>query len=184
MPCYSCHYNCTVTVYTSALCYNYIMPVNDANNLRVAKVTCLQGIHLTPASSWWSQLCDLVWLHCSSVVSDPLHDTSSIRIGPHPWPKKAPLSATESIIVNIMKDKKCPTSSCCKCKNCIQVDEYPNFPHTTLAAWLFQPSSHTVPHFPDMNTCTVPFHKCRRLINLISPSSVPSVCMEEDLYPK
>ena len=51
--------------------------------------------HLTEASSKWKQLCDPigVCLQDISLDSVPVHSTSSIRIGPVPWPKKAKRNA-------------------------------------------------------------------------------------------
>ena len=55
-------------------------------------------LHLTPASSEWSQLCAPMGfvLHSSSDDSFPLHNTLSRKMEPEPLPKKAPCTATDA----------------------------------------------------------------------------------------
>ena len=114
-----------------------------------------------------------MWLHCSSVVSDPLHDTSSIRIGPDPWPKKALFSAIASAGKVYLKRVYHGTAHLIF--HVLPLAENPSCRHTTLASLLSQSSSQTVPHSPDMNNSTRPSQERRLPINLMSPCTAPSV---------
>ena len=87
----------------------------------------------TPASSEWRQLCwpSWLWMHSKRDVSLPSHCTSSIHICPDPWPKAALFRPATAVM-------------------------YPSCRHTTIAAFRFQKSSHTVPHCPATKTSTRP----------------------------
>ena len=56
---------------------------------------------------------------------------------------------------------------------CLLLVENPICRHTTAASLLSQPSSHTVPHLPDMNTSTRPSQKCRPSMSLRFPFPWP-----------
>lgn len=91
-------------------------------------------LHTTPASSSWEQLCvpTPAWEHSSSVLSCPEHCTSSRRMR-----RDVPAPNSAFLVARSTKGK-------------------PSWRHTTAAAGRLQPSSHTVPHSPSMNTSTLP----------------------------
>ncbi|KAJ8343057.1 hypothetical protein SKAU_G00329850 [Synaphobranchus kaupii] len=89
---------------------------------------------MTPASSWWPQLCWVQpkWKQSDSEPSVPLQSTLSSRMGPEPYPKKA--SGLAEIAM--------PQPSC---------------RHTTWALVRSQSSSHTVPQMVWKRTSTRPW---------------------------
>lgn len=90
---------------------------------------------MTPASSLCSQLCvnQPAWEHCAREASAPEHCTSSRRMGPEPWPKRASPGA----------ETAAPQPSC---------------RHTTWASLSSHWSSHTVHHAPSKYTSMRPEH--------------------------
>lgn len=106
--------------------------------------------HSTPASSLWPQLWlpqELTW-HRERAASVPAQVTSSIQICPAPCPKVAPTGADRA-------------------------EPQPISLHTTSAAAIFQPSSHTVPQLPLWKISTLPEQELEPFISLtwISPGA-------------
>ena len=128
----------------------------------------LVGLHLTPASSAWTQSCAPMpsWGQELSVCSKPVHKTPSRRIGPVPCTKVARDKASTSVIRMVyyyyshpwMWD--IPFSS-----------GNPSCLHTTLASFLLHASSHTVPHWLLKQNSTRPSAALLPLTSCTSPSA-------------
>lgn len=136
-------------------------------------------LHLTEASSLWTQLCTprpLFW-QSNRRLSVPVQATSSRTIGPDPAPNRAKLKAWAPIVII----HKCVSHTeseiqhmyCyCRRKSFLPSLENPSCLQTTFASVRPQPSSHTVPHSLLLQTSTRPSNTS------LPPASLTSPCWQ------
>lgn len=116
---------------------------------------------VTPASSLWPQLCCPIppCGHSLRLFSLPLQLRSSNWMGPVPCPKWADAGA----------DTAPPQPICL---------------HTTWASFMFQESSHTVPHWLLWKTSTLPEQVFSPLTRRMSPSTAGWLAGEIEIIKK